>query len=286
MTDIVWHTLRYVEARLGQPLRLADLAEHAGYSPYHFARAFAAEGGMSPMAYVRMRRLQHASAALRAGERVLDVALRFGFDSHEGFTRAFRRYYGIPPVLCRQHGLTHVPTLEQVYRTMKQGGFPMEYRIEQRPDTPMVGYRHHTTPGSAEIPGYWAALMTEGNRDWQRLMAVCDDGTSYGVCIMTQEMMDAGTMDYFIGVNHPAGAPVPEGLTGYVVPAATYAIFPVPAGDEPFPQRIKATWTHIFSEWFPASDYEHDTLEAETERYGPTVETCAIYIPVRRKARG
>jgi AraC family transcriptional regulator len=88
----------YIETRLREPITLRELADAAGYSPWHAARLFREATGLTPFDYIRSRRLTKAALKLRDGDdRVLDVALDFVFDSHEGFTRAFSKKFGIAP---------------------------------------------------------------------------------------------------------------------------------------------------------------------------------------------
>ncbi len=88
----------YIAGHLFEPMTACDVARAAGYSPFYAARIFKVQTGMTPFEYIRMKRLSGAAHALRGGEgRVLDVALDFVFDSHEGFTRAFTKAFGIGP---------------------------------------------------------------------------------------------------------------------------------------------------------------------------------------------
>src|SRR5258708_33409624 len=89
----------HIDARLFEPLTLADLADAAGLSAYHFTRQFGARFGDSPMAYVRARRLAAAADRLcgEGSPALIDLAFDWGFDSQEGFTRAFKRVFGLPP---------------------------------------------------------------------------------------------------------------------------------------------------------------------------------------------
>ena len=89
---------RYIREHLREPITAMDIARAAGYSQYHAARVFKGETGLSPFEYIRRERLTASARALRGGHlRVLDVALDYVFDSHEGFTRAFTRGFGISP---------------------------------------------------------------------------------------------------------------------------------------------------------------------------------------------
>jgi len=88
----------YIARHLQDRITAADLAQIAGYSQYHMIRLFKEEVGLSPFEYLRRERLTAAAHALREGKpRVIDVALAFTFDSHEGFTRAFTKAFGISP---------------------------------------------------------------------------------------------------------------------------------------------------------------------------------------------
>jgi len=89
---------KHIEANLEEEITLASLARAAGYSPWHSARMFREYTGLAPFEYVRRLRLSRAALRLRDEKRrVVDVAMDFVFDSHEGFTRAFRKEFGIPP---------------------------------------------------------------------------------------------------------------------------------------------------------------------------------------------
>ena len=94
----------YIKAHLQEPITAGELAKSAGYSQYHAARLFKGETGLSPFEYIRRERLVHSARALRENKkRVLDVALDFVFDSHEGFTRAFAGAFGITPKKYANH---------------------------------------------------------------------------------------------------------------------------------------------------------------------------------------
>lgn len=88
----------YIEAHLDEPITLHALAANAGYSPWHCAKIFKELTGKTPFEYIRMYRLSKAALELRDKDlKVVDVAMDFVFDSHEGFTRAFRRQFGMSP---------------------------------------------------------------------------------------------------------------------------------------------------------------------------------------------
>ncbi|MCL2060466.1 MAG: AraC family transcriptional regulator [Oscillospiraceae bacterium] len=98
MSAAVRRMIAYIDAHIREPITAKQLSDAAGYSQYHAARIFKQHTGRMPFEYIRDRRLVNAAISLRSGKtRVIDVALDFVFDSHEGFTRAFVKAFGIAP---------------------------------------------------------------------------------------------------------------------------------------------------------------------------------------------
>lgn len=91
------HVLDYVDMHIEDKITLADLARAAGYSPFHFSRMFSETMGLSATTYVRIRKFQYAIIDLYNGKSVVDTAIKYGFESHEGFTRSFKQLYGFTP---------------------------------------------------------------------------------------------------------------------------------------------------------------------------------------------
>ena len=95
-TNAVNRMQDFIESHIHQPITLHMLADAAGYSPWHAARIFKAVTGKSPFDYIRTVRLSRAALRLRDEEvKIVDVAFDFVFDSHEGFTRAFSKHFGL-----------------------------------------------------------------------------------------------------------------------------------------------------------------------------------------------
>ncbi len=94
----------YIEKHLFNPINLTELSKAAGYTPSHASRVFKEFVGISPIDYLRARRLSQAAKQVRdTPDRILDIALDTMFDSHEGFTRAFTRQFGINPEYYRKY---------------------------------------------------------------------------------------------------------------------------------------------------------------------------------------
>ena len=104
--EVVNRIKAYTALHIHKSITASDLAKVAGYSQYHMTRIFKEETGLSPFEYIRHERLTAAAHALRNGnQKIVDVALDFVFDSHEGFTRAFTKGFGISPKKYASHPL-------------------------------------------------------------------------------------------------------------------------------------------------------------------------------------
>lgn len=93
--------LKYIETHISEPLTIKQLAQIAGYSEYHFIRLFKEYTNMSCMYYIRKRRLIKASEDIVNGNRIIDVAFQYGWQSHSAFTKSFKREFGFSPSLLR-----------------------------------------------------------------------------------------------------------------------------------------------------------------------------------------
>lgn len=100
--DTLGKVLAYIDNHIQQKINLSDLSEIAGYSPFYFSRLFSEAMGMPVTGYIRIRKLQHAVVSLLEGSKVLDVALLYSFESHEGFTRSFTQLFGSTPSIVRK----------------------------------------------------------------------------------------------------------------------------------------------------------------------------------------
>lgn len=98
---IVYKSLSYINDHLKETLTAKDIANASGYSQYHFARVFKSYMNVSLIDYVTKRKLMKASEEILAGEKIIDVAFKYGWQTHSGFTKAFKKEYGFYPAFLR-----------------------------------------------------------------------------------------------------------------------------------------------------------------------------------------
>lgn len=108
-SKLISKAVAYAKTHFRDDISLGDVADHAGFSFDYFNRIFLAHTGFTVMAYINYIRLKKAAVALRSTDKsVLDITLDAGYDSHEGFTRAFNKRYGVSPSDYRKNNRAHV----------------------------------------------------------------------------------------------------------------------------------------------------------------------------------
>lgn len=292
-TEILEHVLAHIDDHIQGDLDAGTLATVAGFSTYHFCRVFQWGVGYSVMEYVRSRRLAYAAAELSSGRRIIDIALDYGFETHSGFSRAFRRYYGCAPETYRMHAYYRRPSPPTLAHKEKYliGGIVMEPKFVSLPAVKLIGFTMKTTTKDNEntsaIPAFWTEYLTDGRMERLHNEDCIKSHTEYGACF--PENPETGEFDYIIGVELKEGASAPEGYQACGLPSATYAVFSTPPTVRAeFTRAIQGVWQYIFSEWFPGSGYEYAPGCVDFELYdercmGDTGCVCDIYIPVVKR---
>lgn len=245
---------RHIERRLDEALSLTGLAEAAGLSPYHFSRLFTGRYGMSPMAYVRVRRLERAAERLRsgAGANLIDLALDCGFESQEGFTRAFARIFGVSPGRYRDG--ERAPRTET--SAMQTADLPVVSLTQapapaRKPALRIAGLGRDFTEGTvAGIPALWDEFEP-------RLpLAGQMGGGTYGVCCAApgEQTLQQG-LHYMAGVEIAADATAPEGFEVVELLARPYLVFRGVMSGGPLHPQMQAAVREIWGERVPQSGY-------------------------------
>ena len=97
--EIITESLVYIEKNLKQKISIEEIADYVGYSKFYFSRMFKQEMNISIMEYVKERKVTCALESILQGNKILDVAIEYGWESHSGFIKAFKSYYGFSPSL-------------------------------------------------------------------------------------------------------------------------------------------------------------------------------------------
>ncbi|MFI7084758.1 GyrI-like domain-containing protein [Streptomyces anulatus] len=280
--------MEYVEAHLGERIEVAELARIAMTSEYHFRRMFSALAGLPLSEYIRRRRMTVAGAeVLGAPDRtLLDVAVRYGYDTGEGFARAFRAVHGIGPGEARRGGAVLRSQQRLTFRLVVEGSTAMQYKLVEKDAFRVVG-RKARVPLIHEGPNPAIAEFIRGigREELDRIAALSDQEPAgiVGVSDQLDPSRAEGTeLDYYHGVV--SGAEPPEGLDSLSVPAGTWAVF---TNEGAFPQALQYLWRDVFTQWFPSNPYSSrpgpEILRVRLTEEGKRAE-AELWIPVERSA--
>ena len=277
----------YIEAHLGDTIEYQDLAKIACCSTYHFQRMFAFITEIPLSEYIRRRRLTQAAFDLQnSRERVIDIALKYGYESPEAFSRAFKALHGVMPVLARDKGSTMKAYPRLTFHISIRGDVEMNYRIVEREAFNLCGITTEISVAGGQnyvtIPRFWEDNMENGAIDGlKRALGLKADGHLKAALYNFRE----GVFSYMICSEGPQSG-TPEGYAALSVPSLTWAVFTTPEHDEEkTTEEIQSIWKRIFPEWFPASGYEHaDGPELEVYYSSDSGKSVAeVWIPVMKK---
>ena len=289
--DRMMGALEYLEAHLDDECDVNEAARVACSSPFHFQRMFHMLTGVTIAEYVRKRRLSLAAQELASSDiKVIDAALKYGYDTPEAFCKAFRKAHGLTPSAARRSGarLKLFPQLS--FHISLKGDQEMDYQIVEKPGFKIVGKALRVSTRDGEnmkvIPQFWNQTMQAG--DVGRLTALMSHGGVVGDAVLgvcTEFQHDQQEFTYLIAVEKE-GAPPPDGFVEKEIPAATWAVFESVGA---LPDAIQKVWGRIFSEFFPSTGFEHAEGGPELEVYpGGDVAAddykCEVWVPVVKKS--
>ena len=282
----------YVERHLTDDIGADDVAKAVYLSPFFLQRGFSLMTGVGIGEYLRNRRLYQAALDLKhTDDKVIDVALRYCYETPESFTKAFSRFHGATPSQVKD-GAPIRTFLPLTIHLSMQGGNQMDCRITKMDSFKVIGFERTFDNETAyeKVPAFWDEIIQKycvnvwaGNPPANaQEKAVTDHRIGeYGVCI---DDVGNDRFRYLIAGEYTGGE-VPEGMTVCELPRGDWAIFDCTG---PLPESLQRVNTRIFREWLPGNpDYEFMGV-ANVEWYGMGDTTApdyksAIWIPVRRR---
>jgi len=279
-------TLRYIEEHLDKEIDLEQAAKLACCSSFHFQRMFSYMAGVPLAEYIRRRRMTKAAFDLQnTSDKVIDIALRYGYGSPTAFNRAFQSIHGVAPSAARQEGARLKAYQPISFKITIRGEAEMNYRIETKNSFRIIGVKLKCpwTPekqeGFTEAPKFWAEHIQKGTIP--ELCKLMNQEPMGVLGVSVGDWQTTGSFDYYIAVS--SAQPVPEGMFAYEVPACTWAIFECKG---PMPTAIQSMQKRIMTEWFPNSGYQYaDAPDIEQYTDGDQSSedyVCYIWVPVKK----
>ena len=265
-------SIDFIEKNLTEELDIEDIAAKAALSPFYYQRIFGALCGVTVGEYIRARRMTLAAQELNGKDvKVIDAAVKYGYDSPDSFSKAFQKFHGITPSQAKEPGALLRSFAPLHIRITMEGGTMMEYRIVEKAPFTIVGVKKpfHSDSSYQEIPKFWDEWLAQGEN--RPIMG------TFGVCLD----MKGKDFDYWIADLYLPWEDVPEGCETRVIPGSTWAQFPCTI------KTLQDTNTRIWSEWLPALQGYSLAGEYDIEVYLPPEEgsddmKVYIWVPLKK----
>lgn len=283
--ESIQKAINYIEEHLHESITMEQIAQEVNTSVFHFQRTFSILTDMSIADYIRRRRLTLAAQELiNTDSKVIDIAYKYGYDSPEAFTKAFRKQHNVTPSEVRKQQGPLQSYNRLIIQVTLKGAEPMKYNIVEKEKFQVVGvkrtYNCQTGENLQGIPQFWNELNGQGMDEQLFTLNNGQIKGVLGVCVPDENYKDNHLIDYWIATDHVGE--VPENMLAMEVPASKWVVFEVRG---PMPDAMQNAWKKIFSEWFPSNPYEPAgtaELEVYTEE-DPTSENLysEIWIPIK-----
>lgn len=288
-------TLKYIEDNLRGEIDVEALSKKVFISQFYLQKGFQILTGYPISEYVRNRRLYEAANRIAASnEKIIDIALDFGYESHESFTRAFTRFHGASPSDVRKNPSLIKTFLPFTINLKISGGNEMDYCVSPMWSFKVIGFEREFSFETAykEIPKFWDEICEKycNHTIYAGKAPSCPEEHAiidncigeYGVCI---DEPGNGKFRYMIAGKY-TGGDVPDGMTLYEIPQGTWAKFKAVG---PMPDALQTLNTYVFNEWLPGNteyemsgNYNVEWYSCDGEKTDDDYQS-GIWIPVRKK---
>lgn len=289
MESRIHKTLDCIEQRLTATILIDDLSDLACYSKFHFLRLFSSITGQTVGDYIRKRRLSQAAIDLVTSDAtIIEIALRYQFESQAAFTRSFQKQFEVTPGKYRKLAHKFVPferyqLSREIIKTLLNDTHIMEPEIRIIAEKKLVGMNILTTLQENKTTELWKTFMPRR----KEINHTLDTGhyaiQRYPTHITFETMTSSVLFEKWAAIEVETFQDIPEGMETLLLPSGTYAVFVHHGPVSTFPKTLQ----YIFKEWLPNSKYvlaNHPHFEVMGENYfGPTHPNSEeeVWIPLK-----
>lgn len=286
MLESLNRLMDHIDQHLTDEITGQDITRIVGVSDYHFRRMFSYMAGMTLNEYVRNRRLSEANKDLIHGKSVTDVAYTYGYQSVDGFSRAFRDWCGFLPSEVSKNKIQKSFPKFTFFIDIK-GGISMEFKLEHKPSFNVVGVSKRVPiqfEGVNNSIVELAQSITEQQRSEMHQLADLYPHQVLNVSYDFDEgyLNEKGSLTHMIGFATTQENPY-EDLEQITVASNLWAVFP---NTGPFPETLQETMAKTYAEWLPTSEYELADLPSIsfTKHDGPSDNVYSeVWVAVKEK---
>lgn len=293
----IQRAIDYIDDHLDDKIDYAEVAKYAYSSTFHFQRVFGVLCGMTLGEYIRCRRLSRAAVDLFAGEKVIDVAIKYGYESSESFSRAFTRFHGALPSQVK-HGYPAKTFQKLSLNTNYEGDFKMNCTIEERPYKILVGFKKRfcgVPYGQERLEQENQFYATTRGKQWLLLGAASDYVTEYGIVTNIGDdgydfyiayELDEWTREALFDSSVTGMNLQSIGLEIINLPKRVCTVFPTERSNAPICEYMDIR-KRIVVEWLPTSDYQlaeaPEVIELHWRMNDRKNRFIEITLPIERK---
>ncbi|WP_411842424.1 GyrI-like domain-containing protein [Salinicoccus sp. HZC-1] len=248
--------INFIEDNLSNDIKVNDVARYIGESDYHFRKIFQYITGIPLSEYIKKRKLSRANHDLVNGHSVTDTAFKYGYQSVDGFTRAFKSWSGyLPSEVNKTKTIISFPKLS--FYIDVRGGENMEVQIKEMPAFTIAGVKKRVPmqfEGVNQAIVELAQSITEEQRAEMHKLQNIDPKQVINASYDADEkfLKEEGDLTHVIGVI-TTEEDISTNLDTVSVDAHTWAVFP---SEGEFPSTLQNTMARTHSEWLPSSNYE------------------------------
>ncbi len=292
----------YIEEHITEKLDYEEIAKQSFSSSYHFQRVFSILCGYTLGEYIRGRRLSLAGEELATEKgKVIDIAIKYGYESPDSFTKAFQRFHGIAPSAAREPGVVLRSFTKLTVRVILMGADSgMSCRIEEKPEMILTGYKQRFSGvpyGEQRMEQEEKMYVTTRAKQWILCGASRNRELSY--CVV-KNIGDDG-YDFYIANHLIAGArknlynPDVTGIDfmdkmkfeDIIIPKQVYAVFETKRSKSPMGEYADIR-EHVVAEWLPGSGYQlADAAEIVVSHWKPAAgknyRFVEVWMPIEKK---
>ncbi|MCW6653247.1 AraC family transcriptional regulator [Aerococcaceae bacterium NML191292] len=241
-------TIQYVESVLEDGIDESEIARLSSYSFAMFSRLFSIMTDMTLSEYIRMRKLTKAAAIIKdTDDKIIDIAMRYGYESSDSFTNAFKKFHKVTPSQVRKGEAYKVVSPVRLTLSIK-GGKNMDVKIQTKSRFVVAGIKLENIETSS-CPVAWERLFAQFSHD---TLARLGNGQSYGVCY---DIENVKNLNYAACYDVTDVSKAKEmGLDIFEIDEAEYAILSLKG---PVPECIHEGWKYAMEVFLPENNYRH-----------------------------
>lgn len=272
-------SIEYIEEHITEEISYDELAKIACCSTYHFQRMFTYIAGVSLSLYIRRRKMSLAAVDLQgSNEKIIDIALKYGYSSPTAFNRAFQSVHGAAPSVLKNEGVPIKSFPPITFKFTIKGVEELNYRIETKAAFRIVGKSYplneEIEQNFSEVPQMWESAVMDGTIE--KITAIMNSQPQ-GV-LGVSACNDNEEWKYYIAVSSTAD--IDASLEDFIIPGCMWAIF----SGEGTGKSIQELEKRIVTEWLPTSGYEF-TKGPDVEVYfnpDPNNTKYEVWIPIKK----